>query len=323
MNPVIAFLKLIRVQNLIIIALTQYLMRWAIIKPLIGLQDMGFEVQMDELHFFLMVLGTVMIAAAGNIINDYFDLRIDRVNKPQKIIVGRYIKRRVAMGAHIVINTLGLLIGAYVSWAMGSWKLAFIFVFGAVSLWYYATTFKKQLFVGNLVISILAGLVPVVVALYEIPLLTKKYAISIQAYDPEFNFNFIAWWILGYGIFAFFMTLAREITKDAADVRGDEKYGCQTVPIVYGFPVTKGIVGVLNVGIICLLIYLQQHYFNDTDALIYIGVAIIAPLIYSTVVLLSAKEQKQYNKSATINKYVMLMGILFSIIIYLKFSGGL
>ena len=127
MNPVWAFLRLIRVQNLLIIALTQYLMRYCIVEPIAQLIGNGGVVdvvlQLSNLDFFLLSLSTVMVAAAGNIINDYFDLRIDRVNKPEKIIVGRYIKRRVAMGAHLVINGIGLVLGAYVAFKAGHWEL--------------------------------------------------------------------------------------------------------------------------------------------------------------------------------------------------------
>ena len=162
MNPVIAFIKLIRLPNLLIIALTQYAIRYGVIYPIIynfsGGQDIsGVGLKMTDLDFFLLSLSTVMIAAAGYIINDYFDVKVDRVNRPDKIIVGKYIKRRVAMGSHIVINSIAILIGGYLAYTLGNWKLVFIQVLSAGALWYYSTMFKKQVVVGNVIVALLAG----------------------------------------------------------------------------------------------------------------------------------------------------------------------
>jgi 4-hydroxybenzoate polyprenyltransferase len=151
MNPVIAFIKLIRFPNLILLVLSQYAIRFGIISPIIyhfsgdeNIQNVGLK--MAEFDFFLLSLSSVMIAAAGYIINDYFDVKADRINRPEKIIVGKYLKRRIAMGAHIVINIIALLIGAYLAYKLDVWNLVLFQILPAGALWYYSTVFKKQVF---------------------------------------------------------------------------------------------------------------------------------------------------------------------------------
>ena len=146
MNTFTAFIKLIRLPNLLIIALTQYAIRFAIMRPILNSlsDDLEIKLQLSELDFFLLSLSTVMVAAAGYIINDYFDVKVDRVNRPNSIIVGKYIKRRVCMGAHIVISSIAILLGAYLAFKIGNWKLTLIQVMSVGALWYYSTMFKKQ-----------------------------------------------------------------------------------------------------------------------------------------------------------------------------------
>ncbi len=319
MKPVWHFLQLIRVQNLLIIALTQYLMRYCIVEPvakLIG-KNGGVDVvlQLSNLDFFLLSLSTIFIAAAGNIINDYFDLRIDRINKPEKIIVGRFIKRRVAMGAHVVINGLGIVLGAYIAWRVGIWELVLVHIFAAISLWYYATTFKRQLIIGNLIIAILAGIIPVIVGLCDLPLLNGEYGPQLSG-AVQGNFNPIAYWLLAFGGFAFLITLAREITKDIADVQGDDRFGCRTIPIVYGNKVSVAIVLALYALLVVAAFYLQATHLKDTETRFYTIFGIALPILASAIATITAKTPKQYNMASNINKLATLAGICASLVVY-------
>ena len=233
MNPIIAFIKLIRLPNLLIIVLTQYAIRYGIISTILfnfsGRQDIpGVGLKMSDLDFFLLSLSTVMIAAAGYIINDYFDVKIDRINRSNKVIVGKHIKRRVAMGGHLVINAIALFIGAYLAYKMGNWKLIFIQISSIGALWYYSTLFKKQMLVGNIVVALLAALVPLVVGLYELILqhavvddTVNLLLFRLEQYTPFeavetallTTLNTIFWWVGAFSLFAFIITLTREIIK--------------------------------------------------------------------------------------------------------------
>jgi 4-hydroxybenzoate polyprenyltransferase len=314
MNLIIPFIKLIRIQNLIIIALTQYLLRYFIIKPLV--EAKGFNLVMSHLDFFLLSLSTVLIAAAGFVINDYFDLKIDRINKPEKIIIGKHIKRRIAMGAHVVMNILGFTIGVYVAYVVGNWNLAFIQVFAILSLWFYSTNFKFDLLAGNIIIAMMAALIPLMVGLYEVPLLNRDlevmYAQLIEAYD--FNFNYIAYWTIGYAVFAFLMTFAREITKDMADMEGDEVYEASTLPIKWGTTAAKIIIAFLYLSVITGVIIVQQMFLRDKISLSYVAIFICLPLIYTTYITFKGKERKQYLTASNFNKAISLFGILYALL---------
>ena len=145
------------------------------------------KILLSELDFFLLSLTTVLIAAAGYIINDYFDVKIDRVNNPNEVIIGKHIKRRVAMGAHIVINFLAIILAVFVAYRMGMIKLAAIQVLAVGALWYYSVSFKRQLLIGNIVVAILAALVPFVAGLYEMLLQYGNIENTIATLQPYYG----------------------------------------------------------------------------------------------------------------------------------------
>jgi len=271
---------------------------------------------MTHLDFFLLSLSTVLIAAAGFVINDYFDLKIDRINKPEKIIIGKHIKRRVAMGAHVVMNIFGFAIGVYVAYVVGNWNLAFIQVFAILSLWFYSTNFKFDLLAGNIIIAMMAALIPLMVGLYEVPLLNRDlevmYAQLIEAFD--FNFNYVAYWTIGYAVFAFLMTFAREITKDIADMEGDEVYEASTLPIKWGTTAAKIIIAFLYITVIIGVIIVQQMFLRDQISLSYVAIFIFLPLIYTTYITFKSKERKQYLIASNFNKAISLFGILYALL---------
>lgn len=309
---IVQFLKLIRLPNLLIIAASQYLLRYFIIQPL--LEAKGFELAMQHLDFFLLSLSTVLIAAAGYVINDYFDLKIDRINKPDKIIIGRHIKRRVAMGSHIVMNSLGFILGGYVAYKVGNITLIFIHLFAIISLWYYSTHFKFSLLAGNLIISLMAALVPLLVGLYEVPLLNaylqEMYSQMLKAFN--FNFNYVAYWTIGYAIFAFLMTMPREITKDIMDLEGDKAYGANTLPISWGIPVSKAFIVTFYLVVIALLIFIQQMFIQDLYTMAYFGAVLIIPLLITIILTITGKSKKDFSRVSMLNKIISLLGILYA-----------
>ncbi len=339
MNSLIAFIKLIRLPNLLIIALTQYAIRYGVIYPIIynfsgGQHIPGVGLKMTELDFFLLSLSTVMIAAAGYIINDYFDVKVDRVNRPDRIIVGKFIKRRVAMGAHIVINTIAILIGAYLAYTIGNWKLIFIQVLSAGALWYYSTLFKKQVLVGNVIVALLAALVPFVAGLYELILqhaftddTVNSLLFRLEEYTPFEDveyllieiLNSILYWILGFTIFAFISTVIREVIKDIEDYEGDKKYFSNTLAVVYGKTKAKIFTQGVAIVMVSLVAYLQYFQLQGKDmaSFMYFLFAIQLPLIYVIVKLQAAQEKTDYTRLSMNMKLIMLMGIAYSVFFYL------
>ena len=167
------------------------------------------------MQFLLLVISTVLVAAAGYIINDYFDIQVDQLNE-RKVIVGNTIKRREAMALHFIFSGLGVGIGFYLGWKVGMWNLGFINLFSASALWFYSTNFKRNYLIGNILISLLSALVLLIVALYDILPASEQ---------NDINAIVVFKIICIYAAFAFITTLIREIVKDLEDLEGDQKMG--------------------------------------------------------------------------------------------------
>jgi 4-hydroxybenzoate polyprenyltransferase len=306
----LAFLKLIRIQNLLIIAFTQYMVRWCLLHPI--LQSAGLELRMSELNFFLLSLSTVMLAAAGYIINDYFDVKIDKVNKPERLVIGKGVKRRVAIGAHTVINFLAIIIGLYVSYRSGSWKLVVIHFITATGLWFYSTNFKRQFLIGNIVIAFFTAMVPLTVGIYEL------YGSAGTIPDVYISG---AWkWILAISFFAFITTLLREIIKDIEDHDGDKAYGCKTMPIVIGIRASKNVVICLALATIAALAMIQYHFYGDSPApFVYLIIPMQLSLLFLIWKINAATTKKDFRLSGNTAKAIMLMGVcyLFLLVVYI------
>lgn len=336
-----AFLRLTRPLNLLIIVFTMVAMRYGVIGAFLdvstaelrqGAPDPAvtvfseipgnvFRHAFSALHFWLLVASTVLIAAGGNVINDYFDTRIDRVNKPEAVIVGRTVKRRVAMVGHLVLSGLGLAIGMFVAWRSGALKWALIPAFAVGSLWTYSTTLKRTFLLGNGLVALLSALVPLTVGLYEIPALVKAYSVA-TAVDPRagverivFHFEVLWPWILGYAFFAFLTTLVRELQKDMADIKGDQADGCRTVPIVWGMKWARALaLFYLAVAVVSLLL-VRAIALRDPLSYWYIGIAIIGPLLLSAGFTYNAHTRRGFNTAGNILKAGMAIAIAFAFLV--------
>ncbi len=305
-----AFLKLIRIQNLLIVAATQYLMRFAIIEPILGVNN--FELQMSEFDFLILVLSTVFLTAAGYVINDYFDTRTDSMNRPEEVVVGKSIERRTAMSLHVVLNILGIIGGFYVSYKIGLYQLGVIFIIVSGLLWYYSTTYKRQFLIGNILVALLTALVPLMTILYEMPLLNKAYKDILLANHA--NFNHIFFWVAGFSFFAFLTTLAREIIKDTEDFEGDSAYGRNTVPIILGTRWTKGIIISLLFITIAAIVTVYFKYLAGLPTFLYGTLTVLIPLLIEIYLIFKADDKNDYRFASNLLKFIMLAGILYSIV---------
>lgn len=307
------FLKLIRLPNLLIIAFTQYAMRYGIIYPMLKMNEM--DLQLSNTDFFLLVLSTCLITAAGYIINDYFDVKIDSINR-SKVIIGRSIKRRWAMALHIIFNIIAFILAFRLAYSIGHTNLCFIFAIAAGLLWYYSTNFKKQFIIGNIVVALLTACVPLLVGLFEIPLLYYKYGKIMAQFG--LNFNFIAYFIIAYAGFAFLTTLVREIIKDTEDMKGDEAFDCETIPLKLGVPATKIILYILIGVIMSALGFIQftQWKANDDLSFFYFLLLLQLPYAFMIYKIFKAGEKKDFSFLSKFNKAVMLAGLLYTLVIY-------
>lgn len=316
-NKFIAFLKLIRIENLIMIALTQYLMRYFVLQKI--LLSNGIELGLNNSLFNLLVLSTVLIAAAGYIINDYFDIKTDLINHPDTVVIDKVIKRRWAIILHIVFTFIGVTLGILCALKTGYLRLAIFHIVAATLLWFYSTNFKKQLLVGNIVVSLLTASVAFIPFVYEIglmqrlnPSFTSDHTLVILSC---FKVIFI------FSLFAFITSMAREIIKDMEDFKGDKATGGYTMPIYWGIPASKLTSFFLVIITVILLMFVVYNSFKFYRILFslhtyYIILALIIPLLILLVLILKASDPKHFKNASLLLKFIMLMGLGFSIIFY-------
>jgi len=324
-----AFFNLIRWQNLLIVALTMVLMRYAVITPLISKigvtlingagKEIPMTIQFQWYYFILLVAATVLLTAGGYVINDYFDIKTDLINKG-KVIVGTKIPRRKAMMWHNIFNIVGVALGFYISWKAGYAMLGALFLLVSGLLYFYSASYKRQFLIGNIIVAILTAMVPLLVVIYEWPALYKYYTINAVSF-PELNFIF--YWVGGFSLFAFLTTLTREIIKDIEDFDGDIAYGRNTVPVVIGVLSAK-VVSICLIIITVVLLYLTWYFFiNDKITLIYLSSAIASPLLFVVYKIIVSSSKKQLHNASTLMKIVMLTGILYSVVVKIILTWNL
>ena len=305
MKLIVAFFRLIRSLNLLFIVLTQVLFQYCIVIP--TLRANHIQPTLSPLLFSLLVLASVTIAAAGYIINDYFDLNIDRVNKPEKLVVDKIIKRRWAILWHFGLSLFGGLLSLYLAWRLSNLLLALGNLLCIALLWFYSTTFKKKLLIGNIIISLLTAWVVLVLWVSELPRLF--YNVIPEELDTLSRIFKLA---ALYGGFAFISSLIREVVKDVEDMNGDSKYGGRTMPIVWGVNVSKVFAATWTIVLIAAIIILQLYVlpFRWWWSLLYSGLLIILPLLIILRKLYKAYTPKEFHEISNWIKLVMLTGIL-------------
>lgn len=307
MKLIVAFFRLIRSVNLLFIALTQFLFQYCIIIP--ALHKAGVQPQLTNLLFALLVLASVLIAAAGYIINDYFDLNIDRINKPDKLVVEKIIKRRWAIIWHLGLSAIGIVLSFYVGWKNNhNLLLGFANTVCVLLLWVYSTTFKKKLLAGNIIISVLTGWVVLVLYMAEIDrfFYTVNNPILTKAINKIFKLAVL------YGGFAFIISLIREVIKDIEDMPGDEKYGCRTMPVMWGLNASKVFIATWIVVLMCTIIILQIYIvpFHWWWSILYALLFILLPLLFVFRKLFPAQRPEDFGQLSKWVKFVMMTGIL-------------
>lgn len=271
-NFIESLLKLTRFGNLVIIALTQYF-------------TAGFLIAMHTLNdfkLFLLTVSTISIAAGGYIINDYYDVKIDYINKPDRVIIGKSITRRYAILFHVMLSSFGILIGLYLSWKIAAVNIVSVFL-----LWLYSNNLKRLPFVGNFTVAFLTGLSVFVVDLFY---RTNNSLVII------------------YALFAFFMTLVREVIKDIEDLKGDNSFGCKTLPIVWGIRKTKILIYIILTVFAGVVIVLNQLY--KALPFKYHLIFLFIPLLWLLYRLIGADMKKDFTRLSIFCKLIMILGIL-------------
>ena len=293
---------------MIIIALTMYGLGWFYD----GLMQSS-EVGIKSLDFFLLVFSTTLIAAAGNIINDYFDRKADRINKPDKLIIGKFVKRRIAIVTHVFINLIAFSIAAYLSWKLDTFGYVFIHLFSINMLWFYSMYFKRKFLIGNVVVAGLTAMVPLLVGFYYDQSIASG-ALEVNNFNDSLTFISVKIMILFVSValagFAFIINLGREIIKDMEDVPGDEILKARTIPIVLGIKNTRWIVTVI-LSFAAILTMLLVLVLPKVGAVGFLSIFAAGTLVIVSIITIFLGDTKKHYKLAN-NwlKLAMVAGLL-------------
>ena len=307
-------LKLFRYKNLIFIVLIQWLIYYSVISPI--LQKFGLALMLPSWCFWLLVIATVMISTGGYIINDYFDVKIDQINRPDDVVIGKSISKKTAMTLYMVISGIGVLLGLFVSIWLKNTTLGFIFIVVTGMLWFYSSSYKRQFLIGNLIVALSCALSILVLLVAESSLQSNYYGELIRQTPvlPE-----LYRWVCSYAAFAFMLTLIREIIKDMEDIKGDKEVECRTLPIVWGERNAKTVVTcLLSISLILLFFLVNKlNLPNDSGiSLRYFLFGIALPSILVIIFLWSKKMENNYKNAGNLIKFIMLIGILYSLCFY-------
>jgi 4-hydroxybenzoate polyprenyltransferase len=303
------YLRIVRIQNLLFIMLIQYAISQFVINPL--LLAYGFKIVPGIFPLILLILATVFIAAGGYVLNDYFDQKIDVINKPDRVIVGREISRRQAMLLHQLLTATGVLSGLWLSFVIKSTTMAFIMIVVPGLLWFYSATYKRQLIIGNVVVAFVASLSVLLVGYTEVALLQLHF--SDLVYNTMLPRE-IYGWTAGFAVFAFLLTWIREIIKDMEDEPGDRELECRTMPIVWGRMKTLLFLALLIILTATLLLFANHHFiqFETSLSIRYFFSGIFLPLIILLILLFRARKPEDYRAASGLAKFIMLAGVLYA-----------
>ncbi|HKK67348.1 MAG TPA: geranylgeranylglycerol-phosphate geranylgeranyltransferase [Bacteroidales bacterium] len=315
----LSFLKLIRIQQLLIIAACMYSVRYFLIEPL--LMYFGYELNLPDTEFALLTVSVLLITAGASIINDYFDRKADLHNNPEHVLVGISIDRRMAIILHSVFSVLGIAAGWWVAYKAGFFWFGLIFPFITFVFWRYSALYKRQLFLGNVIISLLVAGIPFLVFMFEYFFAVKTLGKGL----PVHIFHHLMVIHFGISTSAFLLNMVLEIVKDIRDFRGDYQAGAQTLPIRFGKRSARTVSSLLLISFVTLLVFAWFLYLRslcwmefETLSMMYILIFIVLPSAFLALRVFNMKKKKQLNQFANGIKFIMLMGFLFTIIIYLN-----
>ncbi len=283
-----ALFKMSRPNNLLMIVFAMFAFRFGFAHT-IAPEDFT-----QWMQFLGMMITFVLLTAGGNFINDYFDVRVDRINKPNAVYVETQVKRRVVILAHIVTTTLGILISFFVGKSMHSYLPFVVAIVVSIALGLYTPFFKKRVLSGNLLVSLCIGMIP------------------LWSVWPHLSNLHIGFWTLIFSVFAFSVNFSREIVKDIEDVDGDAAENYKTLPVVMGTQTARiyallFLFAALITAGVTLFIAATQHHSLGT--LYLIGMGMCLPLTVALFAVFMANSKEGFHKASLILKIAMAVGI--------------
>ncbi len=315
------FLRLIRFPNLLIVALTQYLLQYLILIP--ALSKIHLKPYLPHFPFFLLVLSTVLIAAGGYIINDIEDVDIDKLNKPlKKQIVGRLYPLSISWFFYAFFSVVGFLISLYLAFYIHDFLQLVIYPLAVGLLWAYSKWLKRLPLIGNLVVSFFCAFVAFVV--FYAQNLYKPTGVEFKTGYFYFQMTMTFIFII-YAVLAFISTLFREIIKDIEDAEGDKAGNCRTLPIVLGLKKSKWVACMVGVFFLFTVVYFSFILSERTPMerggilqKILLNLTISLPILYALFLLIKAKTKEDFSFLSKLAKVIMLSGLIFLLIMKIE-----
>jgi 4-hydroxybenzoate polyprenyltransferase len=291
------FFKLIRWKNLLMIFLTQFIVKYLVI-DLIRLDD-SIGHGNSPLVFLCLSLSTILIASSGYLLNNIVDIKTDIINNKMDSIT--IIKDSNALlKIYYAFNLLALFLSTIPTLFSENFINYLIFPFTILLLFIYSKYLKSTVLLGNILVSILSALSIILIPLFES---THVDYVSLDVFNV----------ILIYSIFAFLVSMMREIVKDIEDIEGDFSTGLVTLPIRYGKEIAKKIALLFGVGTLLVIAYFLYPKRYDEAGFYYvlsIGIVLFSLGIISMLFIYKAQSKKDYSRSSLFLKIWMLVGIL-------------
>jgi len=305
------FLKLIRYQNLLMLALMQLVFHFVFFK-----NQPELELALSDVEFVLLVIATVCIAAGGYVINNIMDQETDDFSKPENVIVGKHISEGMAYNIYVAFNIIGVGIGFYLSNIIQKPTFSAVFIVVAGTLYMYATSLKQNLLIGNIVVALLSSFSVIIIGIFDL------YPITHEGNQLQMATLFSI--LLDYALFAFMINFIREIVKDIEDMDGDYNSGMSTLPIILGKARTAKIVfGLTFIPIALLIYYMNENLMEVQMVIFYLLLFVLAPLLYFLIKIWNAESKKDFKHLSLVLKLVLLFGILsvVAITLNIKFNA--
>lgn len=291
------FFQLIRYKNLLLLAFMQLLFSFVIISN-------KSVSSFDSSKLILLILATVLLAAAGNVINDFFDVNVDKINKPNKVLVGNVISKKNTLLLYYCLIFFGFVSGFILAYICNKLIYSFIFIGISIVLYWYSKSFKKIALLGNFIVSFFIALSIVMIVIF-----------------PSFDFKifktfpFLLYSLFAYASFAFSLNFIREIVKDIEDIDGDFSQNMKTLPILIGRKRVKFFVFYLSFIPFMFAVFLTS-YINQLLFSVYSIIFIVIPLGYFIYQIKETQSKKKLHQLSTLLKLIMFFGILSIIILF-------
>ncbi len=272
-----SLLSIVRGYNILVLILAQYLASIFILSPRKSVKHVVLD-----LHLFFVVVATICVVAGGYIINNFYDAKADKINRPHKADLDSVVQQETKLILYFALNFIGVAFGMLVSW-----KAALFFSVYIFGIWFYSHKLKRYPLTGLIAATVLTILPFFVIFVYFK------------------NFSKI---IFVHAIFLFLVVMVRELIKDLENIKGAVVNNYKTFPVAYGEKKTKWL-SILLLTITLIPVILLLDYPAITYMCYYFYVAMVV-LILVGFFLLKSNKKRHYTILHNVLKLLLLIGVL-------------